>query len=212
LRHQLVDVFEGDLLLAIGVGDFLVVLPLAQQERFALCFWRHLHDAFDVACFHGEDQVSLLQQFAGQWETESEAIIEPGKPPMKCTGIETASVVGGFWILSEIKSTVMDQPMHGVMTLGYDPQKKKFIGTWVDSSNSHLWKYEGTLDATGKILTLESEGPSFTQPGKLAKYKDVTEFKTENHKILTSSVQGDDGKWISFMTANGRRKKVTASK
>ncbi|MNL19926.1 hypothetical protein D3C87_1411510 [compost metagenome] len=58
--------FEGDLLLAIGVGDFLVVLPLAQQERFALCFRRHLHDAFDVACFHGEDQVSLLQQFAGQ--------------------------------------------------------------------------------------------------------------------------------------------------
>jgi hypothetical protein len=96
--------------------------------------------------------------------------------------------------------------MSGIMTIGYDPQTKKYVGTWVCSADGHLWKYEGTLDATGKVLTLNTEGPDMSAPGKTAKMKDVIEIKDKDHRVLTSSMQTQDGKWVQFMTMNVRRK------
>jgi hypothetical protein len=71
----------------------------------------------------------------------------------------------------------------------------------------NLWVYEGALDATGKILTLNTEGPNMAVEGKTSKYKDVIEFKTDDHRVLTSHMLGDDGKWTQIMTANYRRKR-----
>ena len=62
------------------------------------------------------------------------------------------------------------------------------------------------LDAAGKVLTLDAEGPSFTD-GKMAKYQDMIEFKSDDHRVLSSQSLGDDGKWQRFMTANYRRRK-----
>ena len=91
-------------------------------------------------------------------------------------------------------------------TLGYDPQAKKYVGSWVCSMEGYLWKYEGTVDASGKVLTLNTEGPSMSSPGKMAKMKDVLEIKDKDHKVLKSYMQGPDGKWVQFMTINARRK------
>src|SRR5215218_10383358 len=65
-----------------------------------------------------------LQQLAGEWETETEAVFGPGQPPVKCKGTETTRVLGGFWAVAEVKGNPMGMPMTGVMTIGYDPQKK----------------------------------------------------------------------------------------
>ncbi len=91
-----------------------------------------------------------------------------------------------------------------MVTLGYDSQKQRYVGTWIGSMMSHLWVYDGELDAAGRVLTLKAEGPAMTGEG-LAKYKDAIEFKNDNHRVLTSSVLGDDGEWHKFMTINYRR-------
>jgi hypothetical protein len=98
-------------------------------------------------------------------------------------------------------------PAITMMTLGYDPQKKSYVGTWIGSMMTHMWVYSGTVDATGTVLVLDTEGPSFAGDGKLAKYQDVIEFKSDDHRILASQVLGDDGKWNRFMTAHYRRRK-----
>jgi hypothetical protein len=148
-----------------------------------------------------------LKLLVGEWESESECIAEPGKPPVKAKGTESARSLGGFWVLGEGKSEMGGMKFSNVLTIGYDPEKKKYVGTWVDSLTSVLWKYEGTVDATGKILTLETEGPCPMAPGKISKFKEVIEFKTPDHKVFTSSMQGDDGKWVTFVTVNSKRKK-----
>ena len=148
-----------------------------------------------------------LQQFAGEWESEFELFFEPGKPPLKCKGTGSARSIGGFWIVAEGKADLLGMPFTSVLTIGYDPQKKKYVGTWVDSLSSHLRKYEGTVDAKGKTLTLESEIPIPHAPGKLAKFKEVTEFKSKDHQVVTSSWQIEEGKWSTLAIVNSRRKK-----
>jgi len=69
-----------------------------------------------------------------------------------------------------------------------------------------LWKYVGSVDDAGKVLTLESEGPCPMKPGQMSKFKDVTEFKSDGHRVFTSSMQGEDGKWITIMTGSAHRK------
>lgn len=155
-----------------------------------------------------EKEHQWLQKFVGHWKTTSKGSMGPDQPPMECTGTITAHMVGGFWVVNEMKSEVMGFPMQGVLTVGYDPTKKKYTGTWIDSMVNHLWHYEGTVDKTGKKLTLETEGPNFMTDGKLTKFRDAYEFKTADHILVTSAIQGDDGKWMTFMTGDAKRTKV----
>jgi hypothetical protein len=147
-----------------------------------------------------------LKQFVGDWESESEAMIGPDQK-MKCKGTMKAKMLGGFWMISETKGDMMGVTVDAIQTIGYDPEKKKYVGSWVDSMMNHMWKYEGSVDETGKILTLEAEGPSFTQPGETAKYRDVYEFKGKDQIAVSSSVQTEDGEWTTFMTGTAKRKK-----
>lgn len=147
-----------------------------------------------------------LQQFAGEWDVASEMIMDPAQPAVKSKGTESSRMLGGFFAVCEIKSELMGTPFSGILTLGYDTEKKKYTATWIDSMTGKLWVYGGTVDAAGKILTLEAEGPCPMQPGKLVKFRDVIEFKNKDHKVVTSSMELD-GKWMVFQTANHTRKK-----
>lgn len=148
-----------------------------------------------------------LKQFEGEWESESEGKMGPDQPVMKCKGTMSGKMLGGFWLINDMKGDMMGVQMHGKQIIGYDTEAKKYVGTWVDNMTNHMWKYSGTVDTSGKILTLEADGPNFTQPGKTSKYRDVYEFKSKDHIVMTSSMQGDDGKWTTFMTGQVRRKK-----
>jgi hypothetical protein len=57
------------------------------------------------------------------------------------------------------------------------------------------------------VLTLEADGPNMMVPGKMSKFRDIYEFKSPDEIATTSSMQGDDGKWITFSTGTARRKK-----
>src|SRR5438045_8337211 len=102
-----------------------------------------------------------LQQLVGEWTVEMEAAMAPGQPPTKVTGTESVRSLGGLWVLCEGRS---EMPGGGagtmLMTLGYDPAKQRFVGTFIGSMMSHMWLYEGTLDSAGKVLTLDTAGPS----------------------------------------------------
>jgi len=148
-----------------------------------------------------------LHKLIGEWTYENESVMAPGEPPVKFTGTETVRSLGGLWVLCEGQGSMPGGGTASLMfTLGYDTSRKRFVGTFIGSMMTNLWVYDGQLDAAGKVLTLDTEGPSFTATDKLAKYKDIFEMKSDDHRVLTSNVQGDDGKWQCFMTANYYRK------
>jgi hypothetical protein len=149
-----------------------------------------------------------LQKLVGEWTLEAEATTDPGKAPEKFKATESVRSLGGLWILAEGQGEMPGgEPAVTMMTLGYDPQKKRYVGTWIGSMMTHLWVYDGALDAAERVLTLEAEGPDMAVEGKMATYRDVIEVLSDDHRVLTSHVLGDDGQWHGFMTANYWRKK-----
>jgi len=149
-----------------------------------------------------------LQQLVGEWTYESDCSMGPDQPPSKMKGTESVRSLGGLWVQCEGRCEMSGGGvMTSIMTLGYDPKRKRYVGTFIASMMTHLWVYEGELDAAGKVLTLDAEGPSFTAEGKIAKYKDAIEIKSADQRVLSSRTLGDDGKWHGFMTAHYRRTK-----
>jgi hypothetical protein len=149
-----------------------------------------------------------LERLVGEWTYEGEAIMGPDQPPMKHAGTQSVRSIGGVWIQAEGKMAMPDgTPGTTLMTLGYDPARGRFVGTFIGSMMTNLWVYDGGLDDAARVLTLDAEGPSFTDPAKTGRYKDAIEIVSDDHHILSSQVQAEDGRWHRFMTAHYRRVK-----
>jgi hypothetical protein len=151
-----------------------------------------------------------LHKFVGEWTFEGEATMAPDQPPEKFKGVETVRDIGGLWIVAEGKGECPGGMGEAttLLTIGFDTQKKRYVGTFVASMMTYLWVYDdGELDAAEKVLSLYADGPDFKVEGKLAKYKDVTEFKSNDHRVLSSYLLGDDGQWHCIMTAHYRRRR-----
>lgn len=161
-----------------------------------------------MANVEAQKEHQWLQKMLGEWTAEGEAVMGPDQPPSQWKATETVRKIGEIWVAAEGTGDMPDgSPSKTVMTLGYDTQKKKYVGTFIGSMMTNLWVYEGELDASGKVLTLDAEGPSMSGDGKMAKYKDAIEFKSDDYRVMTSKAIGPDGQWHQFMTAHYRRKK-----
>lgn len=148
-----------------------------------------------------------LLRMVGEWTAEGEAVMGPDQPPVKFSWTDTTRPIGQAWIVSEGDGKMPDgNPSKTLLTLGYDPNKQRFVGTWLGSMMTYLWIYEGTLDESGKVLTLNAEGPAMSGD-KIAKYQDIVTQESDDHRTLTSRVLGEDGEWREFMKAHFRRRR-----
>jgi hypothetical protein len=151
-------------------------------------------------------QHAWLQKLVGEWTFESEAIMAPDQPPVKSAGRETVRALGPFWIVAE---GVGEMPGGGgantIMTIGYDPGRKGFVGTWIGSMMTMIWHYAGSLDAGERILTLETEGPDMCGSGGICKYRDIIEVVDDNHRTMSSQMLDAGGQWRQFMSARFSR-------
>ena len=146
-----------------------------------------------------------LKQFVGEWD--SEMLMEcPGSPAQTVRGKQTFRMLGDLWLVGEGEG---DPPPAGCgptrITLGYDAVPAKFVGTWIGTMMPFQWVYEGSLDPEQRVLTLDSDGPSFTKPGELGKYKDIITVHNEDYHTLTGTYLDDDGNWQELMTTHYRR-------
>jgi hypothetical protein len=146
-----------------------------------------------------------LQRLVGSWRWEASAAAEPGQAPERFGGSEEVRSLDGIWIVGEGESGM---PGGGrattVLTLGFDPRKGRFVGTWIGSMMSNLWVYDGWRD--GDVLTLESEGPNFAEDGRpTAMFRDIVTMAGDDRRTLTAQMQNADGSWRELMTARYRR-------
>jgi hypothetical protein len=152
------------------------------------------------------EQHRWLQQLVGDWRYESD-ILMGTEQRETVSGTDRVRALGDFWIISEAEGAMPggEGTARMVMTLGFDPQKKRFTGTFISSMMSYLWYYDGELDGTGRVLTLESTGPAMSGDGATARYRDVIDISGPAERRFSSYALGEDGKWREFMTARYTR-------
>jgi len=159
---------------------------------------------------HVEPQIEhrWLENLLGDWTVEAEMEMGPDKPRETSAGKESVRQLGDLWVLCDIESSLPGGgTMLSQMTIGYDPQAKAFVGTFVSTCMAYLWVYHsGTLDDAGKVLTLNATGPSFTGEG-MSQYQDVIEIVDDDHRILHALMLDENEVWQEFMTTRYTRTK-----
>lgn len=148
----------------------------------------------------------VLKADAGVWDAKVEVTMAPGLAPMVSTGVETNTVgCGGLCLISDFKSEFEGQPFHGHGLTTWDPAKKKYVGSWVDSMSAGLSIIESTWDPAAKRAegTMAMPEPS----GGTLKARTVVEYSSPDTRTMTSYMTGPDGKeFVSLRITYTRRK------
>lgn len=147
----------------------------------------------------------FLEALAGEWSVVSEAKLGPGQEPLRSESREVARMIGGTWLVAESTGTARGTPFTSILTLGWDPSRERFVGTWISGRQTHMWTYTGSLDPSGSRLTLETEGPIMGDPERLAQYREIIEVEGPSSKVMRSMILGPDGEWFEFQRAEYRR-------
>ena len=154
----------------------------------------------------------LLHNDVGDWDAVVKIWMEgPDAEPMVSKGGESNRLVaGGLWLVSDFHSQMGPMKFKGFAQIGYDINKKKYVGTWVDSMNSAITQMEGTYDAKTKTVTMESKG---TDPatGKPMVSRNITRYIDKDHKVFEMHAPGPDGKFFKVMEISYTRKPVKKS-
>lgn len=177
---------------------FLVLLPLcgACQSTAA----EEIPPApEDFAPAQASSQHEWLQQLHGLWVAQG---IEGAPGEMTMEG----KPIGNLWVVLEGRAEFEGTLMESRLTLGFDPAKGHFVGTWIDAMQTTLWSYTGELDLPTNTLTLAAEGPSVMGDGTTAQYRDSIEVIDANHWRMRSRIQAEDGNWTEYMVMELMRK------
>ena len=84
----------------------------------------------------------------------------------------------------EVRGRLRRHEVPGRGQCGYDPVKKKYVGTWLDSTSTVLSVLEGEYDAKTKTMTFVGDGYDPVQKAKFSQ-KMVTTTKDDGSRVFT---------------------------
>jgi hypothetical protein len=160
--------------------------------------------------FKPTDEHKMLASEEGTWDATVKTFTGgPDAEPMVSKGSETNTLMpGGLWMLSKFEGDFGGMKFEGRGQFGYDPLKKKYIGTWIDSMSPGLTVLDGDYDAKAKTMTYTGEG---VEPASKMKYKQkmVTVTRDDGSRVFTlyMTMDATGGKETKFMEITYTRRK-----
>jgi hypothetical protein len=144
-------------------------------------------------------QHKMLAEDVGDWDCKCK-FWAPGAPePFESTATDTVRMLsGGMWQFSVFRGEFGGQPYTGHGQMGYDPQKKKYVGTWIDSMSPYLNLMEGDYDAETKTMTMISKSTN-PETGKPMTSRNVTQFHEDGSRTFTIYGPDDSGEEMKMM-------------
>jgi len=134
----------------------------------------------------------FLEKLTGTWEARTKFWMEPGAPPMESTGTSVNELtLGGRFLKSEYTSEFMGAPFQGMALDGFDNQKQKYVGLWVDTMSTLMLVFEGACDDAGAVRTMHAD------------YTDAMSGKPAQMKGITTVVSADEHRYEAWTTGPG---------
>jgi hypothetical protein len=132
----------------------------------------------------------------------------PDAEPSVSKGSEVNEVLpGGLWVLSKFEGDFGGMKFQGRGQWSYDPVKKKYVGTWLDSISTVLSVLEGEYDARTKTMTFVGDGYDPAQKAKFTQ-KMVTKTNDDGSRVFTlfMKYEGQPAE-VKFMEISYTRRK-----
>lgn len=103
-------------------------------------------------------QHEALMEGVGTFTGTMKMLMPGMEMEMPCT--EEVTAFGDFWVVTDFTCSMgPDAVYHGRGTMGYDPRTKEAIGTWIDTTTSHMSMMRGTNDLEKGVTTMDFEMP-----------------------------------------------------
>lgn len=151
----------------------------------------------------GKEHADLAKD-VGEWTTLMEdfssGTAEKSNGTSKCT-----MVMGGRYLMEEVKGTSMGMPFEGLMLLGYDNTLKRYDSTWIDSMGTSISSSHGTMK-DGK-LELSGDMTCPIAPNNTMPVRSVTNFDGDDKRVMEMYMPGPDGKEMLAFRLTYTRKK-----
>jgi hypothetical protein len=149
-----------------------------------------------------------LAKDVGTWDATIKGWMRgPDSEPSVSQGVETVKLLpGGLWAHSEFNGKLGDQEFHGCGQTGFDTNKKKYVGTWVDTMSTELMTMEGDYDAASRTLTMSAKGTDPT--GKAYDAKMTSKYDDDDTRVFTMSMKSEEtkGEYVKLMEITYKRR------
>ena len=141
----------------------------------------------------------VLAREEGTWDAEVTTTPPGSTEAMKSKAVETNTLLGGRWLLSDVQMEFGGLAFKGHAQYGFDAKKGKFVGTWLDIMSTKLDTMEGTYDEATDTLTFEGELDD-PRTGKPTKSRFVHKFLKDGGRVVTELLKLDGSKdYVKFM-------------
>jgi hypothetical protein len=148
----------------------------------------------------------VLDPLVGTWQAKVKFWLDPDAKPMEAEGTMNRKwIMNGLWLEEKFEGKFFGMDFTGLGLTGYDPVKKKYTGTWIDSMTPMLTTTEGTYDAKAKTLTVTFEEVDLK--GNKAKGRDTIRVVDDDHQVQEMYRTKEGGKEMKVMEINYSRAK-----
>lgn len=144
----------------------------------------------------------------GEWEGTLNYFMPGADEPMSAPATESIVSVGEFWTQSRFECEFMGIPYIGTGCMGYDIAKKKFVGTWIDSTTTYIAQMEGEMNADG-ALVMHWEAPD-PMSGEIVQHRSVTAEADGKNVSTFYAGEGEGVKIMVIEMSRASKKPVEA--
>src|SRR5262245_8831964 len=137
---------------------------------------------------------ALLKKDVGTWDASVKSWEKPGAEAMESKAVEKNEMLpGDMWLVSHFEGAFGPIKFNGIGQAGYDPEQKKYVGTWIDSMSPYLLTTKADYDPATKTLTGtgETRDPA---TNKVMQTKSVARYIDDNTRTFAMYTNGPDGK------------------
>src|SRR5262245_15203900 len=106
------------------------------------------------------DAAKQMKRDVGDWNVVIKMFGDPSGQPAVGKGTETNAMLGDLWLIGRFKGDIMGGSFEGSRRTGFDPEKKKFVASWVDSKSPYPAQTEGDWNEKTQTMTLIGTGKS----------------------------------------------------
>ncbi|MEO8359067.1 MAG: DUF1579 family protein [Vicinamibacteria bacterium] len=143
-------------------------------------------------------ELARLGKDVGDWDGVISVTPAPGAPAQESKGRLNGKLIsGGKWLILDFKNHTTGFEGHGIY--GFDPAKKRYVGTWVDDVRGTIDVAEGDWDDDTRTLTYHW---STTLPnGSKMSWTETSQKVSDSEQVFRVFFPQPDGSPFEMMRA-----------